>query len=662
MKSADKMQSGFLPMLKNVFRRNILFLILTQLCIFGITGLTASSFLEKKPVEVSDITMDCSGVVSILFAIFSVGVSLIVAYALYRELFSKSASDFILSMPVKREALYNANMIFGFVNIALSCVVAFGVTVFCVKSDVIFPAEFYIFDVSAFAKLLLISFLAAVSAFAIFVACATISGRKWHYFLLSYLAVAGTVDMAMGVSAYIGSIWGFTLDYNYSYIISPLSSIFISLSDKLSHIAALCIAFAVQIAVAYIAGLLAFKRRKAEVAETTVFGKILPFIIITVFLCAGASLTLNFASTFYANLLFAAGKMIIVTLIITALFYRKPFNKLTLTSLITAFAITVIFVCCVQFVPKASGYVDYVPESDEVESVTVKTGEYEQEMYGFGIFSDFVFDAFDIEDDSRPVYTLSTDEAKKAVFDLHKKMASEEAMERFYESNQFNGYDAVNGIRLEYKLKNGKTVVRSYSVNASIVSTEFADMIKTDECLNQIEPMNYGNDILFFTLTKNNDEPFDPDKDYEVEDEDLGYDTSAYDYAYAENCIQLDDYSSILESIKQDLKITENYDFMYACGFDTTCFEFGDEEGEKEYYFDDDEDSAYTLVFYKFNEKILIEDKEKLLEMTPNEMLSFDEKRRMESGYELDSYFEECVFNVGKTDKNTLSYLEKLGY
>ena len=663
MKSAKKLQSGFLPMLKNVFRRNILFLILTQLCIFVITGLTASSFLEKKPVEVADITMNCGGVVSMIFAIFSIGMSLIVAYSLYRELFSKRASDFLLSMPVKREAYYNANMVFGFVNIVLSYVVAFAVAVFCVKSNVIFPAEFYIFDVSVFAQLLFVSFLVAVSTFAVFVVCATISGRKWHYFLLSYLVVSGAVTLAMGVSAYVDSIWGFMLDYNYSYIVSPISSVFISISDKLDHIAALSIAFIVQTIVFYIAGLIAFKRRKAEVAETTVFGKILPWIIITLFLFAEASITLNFADTFYANLLFAAGKMVIITLIITALFYRKPFNKLTLTSLITAFAITVILVCGVQFIPKASGYVDYVPEANEVESVTVKTGEAYQDMYSLGIVTDFIFDAFDIEDDGQ-VYNLSTEEAKAAVSALHKKMASEEAMERFYDSDSLKGYDAVNGIRLEYKLKNGKTVVRTYSVNASIASIEFADMIKTDECLNQIEPMNYGNDIIFFTITKNSDEPFDPDADYEAEDDDLGFDTSAYDYVYADDWMQLDDYSRILDCIKQDLKKTEDYDFLYECGFDTTWFEYGDEEEEQKFYFGDDSDEnlAYTLAFYKFNKEISAEYKEKLLKMEPNEMLSYDEKRRMESDYELDSCFDECIFNVNKTDKNTLSYLAKQGY
>ena len=128
--------------------------------------------------------------------------------------------------------------------------------------------------------------------------------------------------------------------------------------------------------------------------------------------------------------------------------------------------------------------------------------------------------------------------------------------------------------------------------------------------------------------------------------------------------MQLDDYSRILDCIKQDLKKTEDYDFLYACGFDTTCFEFGNEDEEQKFYFGDDSDEnlAYTLVFYKFNKEISAEYKEKLLKMEPNEMLSYDEKRRMESDYELDSCFDECIFNVNKTDKNTLSYLEKQGY
>ena len=81
----------------------------------------------------------------------------------------------------------------------------------------------------------------------------------------------GVFAAASGLLDYIDTIWGFKLDYDYSFIVSPIALLQFSVNENLDNMAAIIIVFIVQIAVTYLAGVIAFKHRKAEVAETTCF-------------------------------------------------------------------------------------------------------------------------------------------------------------------------------------------------------------------------------------------------------------------------------------------------------------------------------------------------------------------------------------------------------
>jgi len=69
---------------------------------------------------------------------------------------------------------------------------------------------------------------------------------------------------------------------------------------------------------------------------------------------------------------------------------------------------------------------------------------------------------------------------------------------------------------------------------------------------------------------------------------------------------------------------------------------------------------VYLVTFYRFSEFATEEEKEKLLKMIPNEMLSYNEKRMTESNYMLDSLFDEYNLIVEKEDNNTISCLENI--
>lgn len=642
MKSAAQKQSGFVPILKNIFRRNILGLILTQLFALFITAAFATGRLSMKPLEAENITIDYSVSLSSVFAMFSFAVSLIAVYILYRELFSRRASDFLLAIPVKREALFNANAVFCILNLALSYVISFAASVFLIKSDVIYPAKFYIFDIAVFAKFFLISFLSSIAVFALFSACAAISGRKWHYFILCYFSVSGVFGAAIGLSNYIDSIWGFTLDYNYSFIVSPVASVVFSVNEKLKNIPFMVIALVVQIAVVYAAGLIAFKRRKAEVAETTISGKILPFIMITVFLLSDAVTVLSFSNRFYVNLIIAFLVMILSVLIITALFYRKPFNKLTLTSLAASFAVTVIVVFCIEFIPKTTGYVDYVPEASEVESVTVEmNNQYYNDTQSISLLSNFFSEPYYYSDEYYDLngksYTVSTDETKAAVSTLHKKLISDKTIDAYYNGNDKYDWDAVNRIDLQYKLKNGDTVLRTYYVNASSVYEEAAEFFKTEECLKQIPPMSFENEEILFIIADFSDD----------NKEDIRY-------------LELDEYQTLMKAVEKDIKNYSAKDFISTlnAGFDANFY--NDENFSDNLI--EESDFLFKITIDKFSDSAAKEQKEKMRRMRPDEMIRYDNDYVIKNDYEVDYLLDYTDIYVHKSDKNIIKYFESLGY
>ncbi|MDE6413369.1 MAG: hypothetical protein K2K42_05750 [Eubacterium sp.] len=656
MKSAAQKHSGFAPMLKNVFRRNLLSLILSPLFTLIITLIIIINMLSVKPLEVvQDITVDFSLFVSSLLVVFSFAIALVVAYTMYRELFSRRASDFLLAMPVKREAYFNANFLFGFINIILTYIVPFAASVFLIKSDLIYPAKSYTFDVAAFAKLMLLSFFATVAAYALFIVSAVISGRKWHYFVISYFIAASGFRIASGLTAYVNTIWGFLLERDYSFLVSPVASLMYSVDERIKNLIPIIIALVVQAVVAYAAGLIAFKRRKAEVAETTVSGKILPFIVLTAFLLSNVLSFFSLNANIYISIIMVIVSMVISVLIITALFYRKPFNKLTLTSLAASVVITVMIVFCVEFIPKATGYVDYVPEISEVESVTIEAEDnYVKMPAGMSLFSDFLFSYIDDErgeyGEPEHVFNLSTDEAKDAVSALHKKLTSDVAQSKGGMDILFDGYDAPNNVRLKYKLKNGKTVVRDYTAYASVASDEFAAVLKTDECLNQISPVNFGKDVLFLEVS-----PYlSPIYDDMLTEEAEKTDDIAYSY------LKLDDYSAFLECVKKDLKKTDYvYTLLTENGFSP---EYYKEWNEEMINFGERKDAVCTVTFYKFKADAPKEEKAKMIKMSPEDMQAYDEKRVQDSDYELDYLLDSFSYSFAKADNNTMKYLKSKGY
>ncbi|MDE6505681.1 MAG: hypothetical protein K2K71_00260, partial [Eubacterium sp.] len=471
--------------------------IVTQIIMLLVTISILRGFLSLKPYEVSDITDIYSPSIVGLFSVLFVLEGFILAVSMFKEIYSKRASDFYFSMPVKRGTYYNTNMLFGAINIALAYIISFVLSVIVIKTDIIYPSKFYIFDVSYFAQQMLVSFLTVLAVLAVYMLCAVVSGKKWHYVLLSYIAVSFAFVGIIEFIGYINTIWGLWIDISKAWIVSPIGILLNNADDvSTNQTLTLCAAAIIQFCIAYAAGYVVFKKRKAEVAEYTLSGRIMPVIMIICCLVTEFFICLNVVDVSLTNRIISGVIVAAVTIvIITAICYKKAITKATLRCLGGAAVITAVVIACVEFIPSAD-YVKYVPEASEVESVTIYNNvDYSNPniidlLYGVSFYSSYYDDYYD----SGYTYTFSSDEAKNKMYNFHKKLVADETQKNTYgEAYYTYGY---NSLKIKYNLKNGKTVTRSYCAGANDVYQEYVALMQTEEGINQLVTIN-SEDILF---------------------------------------------------------------------------------------------------------------------------------------------------------------------
>ncbi|MDE6124647.1 MAG: ABC transporter permease [Eubacterium sp.] len=616
--------------------------IVTQIIMLLVTISTIRGFLSLKPYEVLDITTNYSLNIAGSFSVLFVLESFILAVTVFREIYSKRASDFYFSMPVKRGTYYNTNMLFGVINIALAYVISFVLSVIVIKTDIIYPSKFYIFDISHFARVIFISLLAVLAVFAVFMLCAVVSGKKWHYVLLSFIAVLFSFVGIIELIGYINTIWGLWIDISKAWIVSPLGVLLSNVEEiSAGQTAILCTVAIIQFLIAYVIGFIVFKKRKAEVAEFTLAGRIIPAIMIIGCLVTVFFINLNVVDIpLYSRIISGIIAAAVITVILTAICYKKAITKGALKCLGGAVIITAIVIACVELVPSAD-YIKYVPEASEVDSVTI----YNDVDYSNPDITDLLYgSAFygyydDYSDDSVHTYTFSSDEAKKRFYDFHKKIVADETQNNAYGDDYYNYGD--HSIKIKYNLKNGKTVTRSYCVGTHDVYKEYVALMKTDEGLNQLEPFNLESDSVLFAYLSNYDDYYYVD--YESDD-----DFSTF--------ITLDEYHTLFDKMKNDRMNDSTRKFIEYTdsGFYMWYVDYED--------YDEPEETVSRLILYTFSDSVSQEEREKLSEMTPDEIINYEDMHMLNSDYNAPRILETYEFIFDGNDKETNSYLNELGY
>ena len=683
MTSTNSLNSNrFLPMFKNVFKRYAAFFIIAQvlsaLYAFFVPRLNLSSIAEvAEYMEAgykSDLT--ASSVWSMSFFLFAAGSlwMFILAVSLFNEIYSKRASAFYFSMPVKRGTYFNVNLLYGIVTVVTSYVLVTALSVISIKTNKICPPEFYTFDPAQLAKVLLVALLSVIASWAVYMLFAVLSGRKWHYIVLSLVVSNSLYGIVTNIISYTNnSVWGLSIPHDYNWIVSPSAAFLESLESE--SILKFVIVLIIQFVLAYSIGYTVFKKRKAEIAEVTVAGNIVPTVIFVIcLLSAGLSgLTMADGGPVYASFAAAAVVTVVASIIITAIFRKKVFTKKSVKCLAGTLIAVLIFALAVEFLPNIK-YKNYVPAADEVESVVFDENVQLTENEGifFSLFNS-MFSAFDDYSfgNHNTTYNFTGEEAKAKVEALHKKMIGQTAIDNHYSEDYF--YHGGYCVKLTYTLKNGKTVKRYYDVCTNDIYDEYIALMQTEEALRQTPQLNLKDeDILFVGVV---DYRFEDESDLEYYDADF-FEPSEYHV--------LDEYGTLIDNVVKD-KMNEPRDVFEALDQndafsvydpdnhyrdqDDSDFNFGAlMNGEYNDFFWDyeEEDDGYypdyhdiTITVYGFYDDVTDEMKEKLSGMSPEELLDYEVE------YEITGHgylISESYINLNiEADTNTVEYLKSLG-
>ncbi len=617
--------NNFSAVLKNNFRRYAALFIVFQIFAVLFSGFLISFYADSYDGSynsTNNITNTFSDICMPLFAFFCSIEAFILVAVMFRGIYSKRASDFYFSLPVKRGAWFNADFLFGVISFAVSYAIFCISSIIVINSNMLRQFRFINLEAGCFLKYAFMSFTALIVVYTVFVMCAVIAGRMWQYILLSFISSLALYAGAAGFICYLNTVYGFWLNLENSYIAAAVSLAFSGISDF--SVLKFFLAAAVQFAVFYVVGYLSFKKRKAEVAENKLSGKLLPIVLTVtcflaeIFVFVGIGNEVAFSGRIIAAIIMVS----VTALILSAVFFRKAFSKPVFISLLGAVILSALTIFSVQLIPEKI-YVNVAPEADEIEAVSI----YDYNALGSSDITDLLYgiNYLNISDESEVRnYKFLTDEAKEKAVELHKKLLSEKTR------NNSNGFDEGGDTTLgiEYRLKNGRTIRRVYTVLTKDIIEEGIALFKTDEGINGIEGFDYNSEDIIFSV--------------------FGLYADDYENSFY---IEKTDCRKLRECVQKDIMNREASEFAGLAGLPfLTMWEDYDSDLDNE-----PEKDIYTLSFFIFKAGVPVSERVKMEKLSPKEIVKYDSEFYLQ--------IEEVSFYIDMDqDINTVSYLEELGY
>lgn len=658
-------KSNFSSVFKNLSKRNISTIIfMSVLCVLIViadisASLTSYStylaeYLTYKDYETCDLTVDIVILMGVL-CIFGGLFSIFTAPKLFREIYSKRACDFYFSAPVKRGTYFTASYLFGAViNTAVIVIPTF---VYCAVMKGVNPNVF-LFDAKGIAVSGICILLSLLSIYTAFIMCAVMSGKKFHYFLLSLICLFSPSIAISGVMTKINSIWGYYCDGNLMGLLSPPVSVINNIIGYYEQYAGyMSVISVIEIIGMLAAGYLVFKNRKAEVAEVSLTGKIVPYILLSIFVLSGFMFTDAVSSdlvTVIVGVIFA----VIAGLLFSRIFYKKWFTKETAITTGAVCAVCLIFVLII-YLPSYDKYVKYIPDIDEVESVTIKDeyglSDYDNIQNQLILYDyNYLIDGYQEYDNS--VLTITTKEGIEDAMALHRKSFDDKVIkdrkineQSLVEQIWDYGYYETFDYTIVYNLTNGKQVKRTYSVGVNLIKDELKELFRNKEVLLQsIWAYNHSDDTLVMSY-----ENYDYDEYYE------DYDTIDGSYSYGSDYEKIFTPEQAMEFIDvyagETVTLEENdfecvLDLMYDSIIGTVSF--------NGYIY---EDTTKGVDIYFISPEATQKQREKLKSMTPEEILNL----YWEDHYNDDELYElSLVVNIYEIElfdfqTNSIKYLEE---
>ena len=445
---------------------------------------------------------------------------------MYNAYFNRRGCDYQLALPYKRSHIFNANFLFGLIAICFSIIVSVALFAFILGIFTDIRAQdhvsFMVDNVIYKQAVTLIS--ALLAGYSMCSMCAAISGKWLQYAAFSLVGIVSVPIMLVGIAMGINSVWGVMIDiYKFSSI-TPFGVLVMLFRDTTDSsfifMTAVCLA---EFILMYIAGLLAFKRRKAEIAESGYGDSVIKYILMVVFVVSGF-LYFGIQKNLFATLIIDVILAFVCAFAFSMMQIRrkKVFTKKSGIVFGVTTAVCIVFVFSIYF-SNSSSFVKYVPKAEEVESVTIIERDdyslYKNDplWYVVGVLYG------PVSETNRAV--LTEPQNIQAVIDFHNLVVSDEVMnytqhDRDVEFNAVTEAITLSSVNteetvtesddeeinsslsfdLEYKLKDGRTIKRSYIIQYNLWD-EYLNIMKSREAITQHEPYSLSADDIMYVET-----------------------------------------------------------------------------------------------------------------------------------------------------------------
>lgn len=646
--------------IKKNFRLNTASLIITNILAFLGTVMIsyfAVGVKEKgasSTASVYDVTFEYIAAVAALLSVIGTVQMFFLSIKMFREIYSRRASDFFYAMPVTRLEYFSGNVIYGLVNIASVAVSVIIATLVFAKTPVLFDTAHNFVELKPFFNVIISFIVCIVYEFSGFMLSAVLCGKIWQVMAMSVISLSSCSVLISGITAYMNSIYGFYSDTTRSqHGLGGIVTLFNGGNEAESWISAvLYIAAAV---IVFIFGYLVFKNRKAEAAEQSLSGRIMPYIILFV-VCAGTYISFStFDERLHFEILIGIAAVIITAAVFCAVFYKKVFTKGAAVAAAAVCIVMSAFLLGVDKLPEKTGYIDYVPEAEEVQSVKYEISGDNYQYAGNGV-TDFIDSLFYsenyYEDDN--IWNISSEEGKERITALHKKAVSEEVIKKYnnyynygdeeFGENQYEYIDAWYSFKLTYTLKSGKTVIRCYAVDAEDIIEEYAAITQTDEVIDQRFPFEIDTQSVLFARLEENDTEAVDDFVYDELDEDAEKPDDYGIYYKEDSYFTLDNYGDFFALLRQDIKARD--------AFNATAQDLS----YMLYYMNDKRyETQQSICVYYLSDDCPADEAERIKKMTPAQVEKYLYMNN-------NSYVEEQYIILNTAfDKNTVGFLQNRG-
>lgn len=603
--------------------------------------------------------------------------SFFTAPRLFKETFKKQQCDIYFSLPVKRSEYFTANYASGLIT-------NFSVYLACILSVVIQSAIYTNkekADIQFMVLLCIETLLCIVLIYTTFILCAAVSGKRVHYILVTLLLMVSTTYAVNGVCAKLSTIWGFPA-YNPTGIFSISPILYLEWYMYNSSVPRIIFMLLI-IAAVFALALFCFKKRRAEVAQTSLSGKVVPLVLLAVFIASAFFYGDSWGKK-YVGVIFGLLLCGICGLLYSAVFFKKPYTKQS--AIVTAcMAVVCAIISIIPIMPSQfRGFEKIVPEASEVESVAMGIDDIYVDEYL--VYSDDMSESGSLQ--------FTSEDAIQKVVAYNNAICEDEIIEKSKEESNisllrtllFEGYleplsyeTVRDGILLTYKLKNGKTIHKYYNVADGAKSDELASVLMTNDVFDSIEFLNLKQeDILQSEISKyklsdhagSTDDTDDTDDDFYNED-----------YEAVKTHKQITDFSEFKNAYRKDIEKCSSINQIkimlsmiggggYYGGYDS-AYDLG-YSGFTDYYDYGDNTYNYQIDVYYYDKNITDEDKKAIEKMTGpsrktlldnadcDERVSSSQSSIIAEIQRLSEFVHHDTFVVKHIDRNLSEYMHSL--